>query len=194
MKVQWQVSTGRISCPLKAPFGSFPPRGKQVATWVGLPHSEAVLAAANHWRERCLLENRSVFTDNALWTPDRFATLRKLFVENPILGEGRFFDKLQQQIGHAEPVITQLAAEMIWLLLLRRVWTRYKVADKIPQKHEVTSALKHLSTISATAGSDKGIDWDESKRMLHLADPYLRFYLRWQVRQTKNDENLLPLV
>jgi hypothetical protein len=57
------------------------------------------------------------------------------------------------------------------------------LADKIPQKHEVTSAFKHLSRISSEQGTEAGLDWDESKRMLHVTDPYLRFYLRWQVRR-----------
>ena len=60
------------------------------------------------------------------------------------------------------------------------------LADKVPQKHEVTSALKHLSRISAEAGTERGMDWDDSKRMLHITDPYLRFYLRWQVRKTQD--------
>ena len=70
------------------------------------------------------------------------------------------------------------------------------LADKVPQKHEVTSALKHLSRISAEGSSDQGIDWDDSKRTLHITDPYLRFYLRWQVRQSalakREDNTLLP--
>jgi hypothetical protein len=35
------------------------------------------------------------------------------------------------------------------------------------------------------------MDWDDSKRMLHITDPYLRFYLRWQVRKTHHDVALL---
>jgi hypothetical protein len=58
------------------------------------------------------------------------------------------------------------------------------LADKVPQKHEVTSALKHLSRISGEHSTDRGIDWDEGKRTLHIVDPYLRFYLRWQIRQS----------
>lgn len=57
------------------------------------------------------------------------------------------------------------------------------LADKVPQKHEVTSALKHLSKISAANGSDQGLDWDDDSRQLNITDPYLRFYLRWQVRR-----------
>jgi hypothetical protein len=32
--------------------------------------------------------------------------------------------------------------------------------DKVPQKHEVTSVLKHLSRISAEGEADQGIDWE----------------------------------
>lgn len=57
------------------------------------------------------------------------------------------------------------------------------LADKIPQRHEVTSVLKQLSKISREIGIDVGLDWDEDSRSLDISDPYLRFYLRWQVRQ-----------
>lgn len=56
------------------------------------------------------------------------------------------------------------------------------LADKIPQKHEVTSVLKQLSKISRDIGTDVGVDWDDDKRSLDISDPYLRFYLRWQIR------------
>lgn len=54
--------------------------------------------------------------------------------------------------------------------------------DRVPQKHEVTAAFKHLSRISREAGADSAIDWDDDSREVAVADPYLRFYLRWQVR------------
>jgi hypothetical protein len=31
-------------------------------------------------------------------------------------------------------------------------------------------------------GTEVAIDWDEDKREVNLTDPYLRFFLRWQVR------------
>lgn len=55
--------------------------------------------------------------------------------------------------------------------------------EQIPQKHEITSALKHLSRISREIGAESAVDWDDDKREINLVDPYLRFYLRWQVRQ-----------
>jgi hypothetical protein len=57
------------------------------------------------------------------------------------------------------------------------------LTDMVPQKHEITSALKHLATISKRIGAGDAIDWDEDKREINIADPYLRFYLRWHVRQ-----------
>jgi hypothetical protein len=68
--------------------------------------------------------------------------------------------------------------------------------DKIPQKNEVTSVLKHLSRISRDLGTDTGVDWDDEKRTLDISDPYLRFYLRWQVRRvasTASDQRVLPI-
>ena len=65
---------------------------------------------------------------------------------------------------------------------LRTTLARLLVAEKMPQKHEVTSALKHLAKISRDTGSGTAIDWDEDKREVYITDPYLRFFLRWQVR------------
>ncbi len=56
------------------------------------------------------------------------------------------------------------------------------LAEQMPQKHEITSALKHLSTISRKIGAESAVDWDETQREINLAGPYLRFYLRWQIR------------
>jgi len=56
------------------------------------------------------------------------------------------------------------------------------LSEQVPQKHEITSALKHLSRISREIGAESAIDWDDDKREVNLVDPYLRFYLRWQVR------------
>jgi hypothetical protein len=60
------------------------------------------------------------------------------------------------------------------------------LAEESPQKHEITSALIHLSNISKDIakdlGNDAGVDWDEDERKVDISDPYLRFYLRWHIR------------
>ncbi len=57
------------------------------------------------------------------------------------------------------------------------------LSEQVPQKHEITSALKHLSRISRNIGAGSAVDWDDNNREITLVDPYLRFYLRWQVRR-----------
>ncbi len=63
------------------------------------------------------------------------------------------------------------------------------LSDMVPQKHEITSALKHLAVISRKIGAESAIDWDEQKRAVNIADPYLRFYLRWKIRE----KHVLPV-
>jgi hypothetical protein len=89
-----------------------------MAVWVGLEYASQVLNAANVWKQRCLSENRSLLSEEAIWTVDNFQQLRTLFVDNPILGKRKFYDKLQEQIGGAKPEICKLAAESLWLLYL----------------------------------------------------------------------------
>jgi len=55
--------------------------------------------------------------------------------------------------------------------------------EQVPQKHEITSALKHLAVLAREFGKGAAIDWNEDTREVNLVDPYLRFYLRWQVRK-----------
>jgi hypothetical protein len=66
------------------------------------------------------------------------------------------------------------------------------LSAQVPQKHEITSALKHLSRISQKMGEGSAVDWDDDKREITLIDPYLRFYLRWQVRRGDNSDPTLP--
>ncbi len=55
-------------------------------------------------------------------------------------------------------------------------------SGSMPQKNEITSAIKHLANISWKLGSEAVLDWDEDKQAVNLIDPWLRFYLRWQIR------------
>jgi hypothetical protein len=66
------------------------------------------------------------------------------------------------------------------------------LAKNMPQKHEITSALKQLAIISTKEGKDSGVDWDEDSRKVDISDPYLRFFLRWQIRRPSEAQSLLP--
>ena len=89
-----------------------------MATWTGQGHEVQVFKAAEVWRQRCLLGSKSLFSNSTLWTKNNFEELKTLFVDNPILGKRKFYDKLQEQIGAAKPDICKLAAETLWLLYL----------------------------------------------------------------------------
>jgi hypothetical protein len=89
-----------------------------LAIWTGLEHTADVLKAADAWRKKCLLHDGSVFSTRSLWTQQNISELKRLFVDNPILGNKTFYDKLQEQIGNANSENIQLESEAIWLLLL----------------------------------------------------------------------------
>ena len=78
-----------------------------------------VLHAAAHWRDRCLSDNGSVFTDNQLWSSENIESLVKYYVENLDYRKGpSFFEKLEKQLAPAPGAAKQLAAEMFWVMYL----------------------------------------------------------------------------
>lgn len=79
---------------------------------------QAVLEAAETWKQRCLLADGSVLSDRRLWQPALFDELDQYFVQRPEEGEGNFFLKLRQQLEPAQADAKMLAAEMLWVMYL----------------------------------------------------------------------------
>lgn len=77
-----------------------------------------ILAAAERWKERALLQDGSVFTDRALWTVRGMEGLERFFVDNLDEGEGNFIGKLEGQLAPSDAAVKQLAAELTWVMLL----------------------------------------------------------------------------
>lgn len=77
-----------------------------------------ILDAAEHWKRRCMVEQRSLFDDELVWTPDAFEGLRQHFVHSPDAGSGNFFQKLKVQLASAPDASRRLAIELAWLLYL----------------------------------------------------------------------------
>jgi len=77
-----------------------------------------VLDTAARWKDRCLLNDGSVFSDKRLWTSENFDQLDRYFVQNLDMGEGDFLEKLEAQLAPATPEGKQLAAEMLWAMYL----------------------------------------------------------------------------
>lgn len=89
-----------------------------MARYCGEDNSEFILEAADQWKQRCLLEQGSVFSERKLWNLDNLAQLETYFVNQLDAGEGDFFEKLEKQLELATPEAKQLAAEMLWVMLL----------------------------------------------------------------------------
>ena len=83
-----------------------------------IPGTEDVLEAAKNWRDRSLIGDKSIFTDEALWTLPYLDELQRYFVENLDMGEGNFIEKLREQIAPISPAAKRLAAELIWVMML----------------------------------------------------------------------------
>ncbi|HRN51917.1 MAG TPA: AAA family ATPase [Gemmatimonadaceae bacterium] len=77
-----------------------------------------VYAAVDAWRERCLLKDGSALSDGSVWTTDNVTALITHFVDKPDEGDRSFLLKLQDQLASAPKGASQLAAEMLWLMML----------------------------------------------------------------------------
>ena len=77
-----------------------------------------VLAAADVWIRKCLIEDGSVFSAASLWTSSSVMEVFEAFVEHPDFGDDDFMTKLKGQMKSASPSAQRLMAEMLWALLL----------------------------------------------------------------------------
>lgn len=84
------------------------------------PHfnTEPIHQAAEYWKKHALLSDGSVFTENSLWRLEYFNELDKYFINQLDAGEGNFFEKLEFQLDSTQPEVKQLAAEILWVMLL----------------------------------------------------------------------------
>jgi 5-methylcytosine-specific restriction enzyme B len=83
------------------------------------PHADAIIEAAAHWRDECLLKGGSVFTDESLWTADNVQHLVEHYSENlQEGGDDDFFQKFAVQLSDAPGPAIRLAAEILWVMYL----------------------------------------------------------------------------
>ena len=80
--------------------------------------AEAVLDAAEQWKQRCLLGGGSLCTEERLWTRGNFEQLHTHFVEKPDEGQDTFYKKLKRQLAPAPPATKRLWSEMTWVYYL----------------------------------------------------------------------------
>ena len=97
-----------------------------------LSNAEPILDTADQWKQQCLLDSGSVFSNEQLWTLDNFESLNRFYVEQLDEGEGRFEVKLKRQLDPAPPAAKRLWAEMTWVYLIYPLnMTTAKKRDRI---------------------------------------------------------------
>jgi len=99
------------------------------------------LAAAEQWIRTCLIEDRSLFLPDSLWTPAFVDNVYLAFVEHPDFGEDDFMTKLKGQMKNEHPPSQQLMAEILWALLLFP--SNIKAGTKRRQVHDIWALSGH---------------------------------------------------
>lgn len=80
--------------------------------------TDSKFLAAKAWKQNCLIESGSVFSSGHIWNVENIQELDTYFTNNPIEGSGDFFSKLEAQLEPTSPSVKQLAAEMLWVMLI----------------------------------------------------------------------------
>ena len=81
-------------------------------------NSGRTLSAAANWRDRCLVEDRSILSEASLWTGAGFDELNERFNQRLDMGKDKFLVKLGRQLAAASPESQQLSAELLWAMNL----------------------------------------------------------------------------
>jgi hypothetical protein len=95
-----------------------------------------IYEAAKDWAGRCLLDDRSVFDEESIWTSTNIDELVSCYVKNLDTSKRDFMTKLEGQIATASSKCKRLMAEILWamylftsslkpetkLLKIKRVW------------------------------------------------------------------------
>ncbi|PIQ51956.1 MAG: hypothetical protein COW02_12065 [Comamonadaceae bacterium CG12_big_fil_rev_8_21_14_0_65_59_15] len=100
------------------------------------PESGRVFDAVDMFKQRCLLDQRSLLLDvDLLWTTEHFQSLIDNYVKQPDIGEGGFYDKLASQLATCEALDVALMAEVFWIVQLGptnlRAPTKLKTVERI---------------------------------------------------------------
>jgi MoxR-like ATPase len=102
-----------------------------------VPDHSPVLQAAAVWRDRCLVADGSVLSDQSVWTEGNLAALQRFYIEAPDESARTFLEKLQDQLRDAGAGAKQLAAELLWVLCL----FPYPSSMKADSKRELIASV-----------------------------------------------------
>jgi 5-methylcytosine-specific restriction protein B len=117
-------------------------------------NSEYIIEPIDEWRNKCLLNDRSLFSDESLWKKENFDELIKNYVENPVTDSDKgFYEKLEIQLQNCSPETIKLTAECIWLLYI------------LVEQHTISveTKIKRIKQIWELSGEE----FPESQRFLN---------------------------
>lgn len=100
------------------------------------PNAAQVFDAADKFKQRCLLDQESLFLDGqTLWTSEHFQALIDNYVKQPDVGDGGFYDKLASQLATCQTLDVALMTEVFWIVQLAptnlRASTKAKTLERI---------------------------------------------------------------
>ena len=89
-----------------------------MARWIGprpeYDYIDDILAAADEWKQRCLLADGSVFTDEPLWTLANIEEIERLVRES----DKKKWWELRPHLENEKAALIRLAAEAYWIVFL----------------------------------------------------------------------------
>ena len=89
-----------------------------MARWIGprpeFDYIDGILAAADEWKQRCLLADGSVFTDEPLWTLANIEEIERLVRES----DKKKWWELRPHLENEKAALIRLAAEAYWIVFL----------------------------------------------------------------------------
>lgn len=89
-----------------------------MSRYTGEEQAEQILNAASEWRQRCMINGNSLFSNNNFWNSQYLAEIESNVVNSQLELEGNFMLRLKEQLASVSPEAKQLTAEMLWLLYL----------------------------------------------------------------------------
>ncbi|MCU8462384.1 AAA family ATPase [Vibrio vulnificus] len=175
-----------------------------MAIYCGDKNSTHLLTNMSEFKERCLIQGRSLFTELALWTSPTCQELIDFFVENLDEGDGDFFEKLETQLADASPEAKVLASEMLWLMFLcpsntgpeskrnsiERVfsWSGHEITPESRQRFLSDNALTGIGSAGTAYNTGR---WRELVYVIRLVEALLKL-ADLERKELLNDVERLP--
>ena len=153
-----------------------------MSRFCGEDNADPVLRAAEEWRDRALRQGGSVFSDSALWSLANIEDLHRYYVLAENDGTGTFLEKFKVQLSESSPEIKQLAAEMIWLLVLcsksiAAATKRSQIEEGWSWSGQQLTDSRWLANpvLNGIGGTGQGFNFNRWRELVFLIEFLLRF-------------------